>query len=397
VDYESAQSRAGTFGDHCAFLRQRHGDGELVREDTGDQVRARDLGWRAERGAFVCGRWLHPDDVRGGPAGGAVRGEPDINGRAPLLCVGLSLLAFAPTLLTLSLASLVLGAGNGLINVSLNARASELEQEYGRPIMSSFHALFSLGGFAAAVGGGLAAAAGVGASSHLPVTALALAATAWAFFPILVRDRQGDPKADAFMEKAEEEMVANRFSLPAPAVLLLGVIGFCMLFGEGAMADWSAVYMRGMGTTEAVAAAGYAMFSIDMAVGRFSGDRLTELLGARSLVRLGGMLGALGLAVVLLSGWAPLALLGFAVVGLGFSTIFPLTLSAAGESGKTPAAAIAFVSACCYGGFLLGPPIIGIFAEITALGLALATVIALSILVAAAAGAVGGNREPAFE
>lgn len=316
-------------------------------------------------------------------------------GGAPLLCFGLSLPALAPTLPMLCAAGLVLGAGNGLMNVTLNSRASELEQEYGRPVMSSFHALFSLGGFTASAIGGLVAGLGVGASVHLPATALALVAFSGVFFPILGRDRRGDLHTESYAREAEEAMASNRFSLPSPVVLVLGVIGFCMLFGEGAMADWSAVYLRGMGTTESVAAAGYALFSLAMAAGRFSGDKLTELLGAASLVRLGGLLGALGLAVVLLSGWVPLVLLGFTVVGLGFSTVVPLAFSAAGESGKTPSAAIAFVSACGYGGFLLGPAVIGFFAELTALSISLATVIALSLLVAVTAGAVGDRRKSA--
>lgn len=311
-------------------------------------------------------------------------------GGAPLLCVGLSLPALAPSLFALCMAGLVLGAGNGLMNVSLNSRASELEREYGRPIMSSFHALFSVGGFVAATLGGVVASLGVAAPLHLPITAVALAFASAALFPLLARDGRGETEAETSADGAD-----GRFSLPSPTILLLGVVGFCMLFGEGAMADWSAVYLREMGTTEGVAAAGYALFSLAMAAGRFSGDKLTEVLGAASLVRLGGMLGALGLAVVLFSGWAPLALLGFLVVGLGFSTVFPLALSAAGEAGRTPSAAIAFVSACGYGGFLLGPPVIGFFAELTSLTVSLATVIVLSVMVAIAANVVGGKRESA--
>ncbi|MDN5696925.1 MAG: MFS transporter [Rubrobacter sp.] len=309
-------------------------------------------------------------------------------GGAPLLCLGLSLPALAPSLLTLCLAGLVLGTGNGLMNVSLNSRASDLEKEYGRPIMPSFHALFSLGGFAASVLGGLVAAAGVGAAVHLPATALALVVVAAAFFPLLARDAANRP-----VSAASEEASAGARSFPSPVVIMLGLIGFSVLFGEGAMADWSAVYLRDLGTTEGVAAAGYALFSAAMAAGRFSGNKLTELLGAASLVRLGGLLAAMGLTVALISGWAPLALLGFGVVGLGFSVVFPLTLSAAGRSGKVPSSAIAFVSACGYGGFLLGPAVIGFFAELTVLGVALASVVVLSVLVAAVAGAIGERRE----
>ena len=310
-------------------------------------------------------------------------------GGAPLLCLGLSLPALATSLLTLCLAGLVLGTGNGLMNVALNSRASDLEKEYARPIMPSFHALFSLGGFAASVVGGLVAAAGVGAAVHLPATAVVLVVASAAFFPLLARDAANRPAA----AESEEETSGALRSLPAPVVLMLGLIGFSVLFGEGAMADWSAVYLRELGTTEGVAAAGYALFSLAMAAGRFSGNKLTELLGAASLVRLGGLLAAMGLTVALVSGWAPLALMGFGVVGLGFSVVFPLTLSAAGQSGKVPSASIAFVSACGYGGFLLGPAVIGFLAELTVLGAALASVVVLSVLVASVAGAIGDRRE----
>lgn len=319
----------------------------------------------------------------------------------PLLCLGLTLIAFAPSLVALCGAGLVFGVGNGLLNVAQNSRASEIEGEYGRPIMPSFHASFSLGGFAAAALGGIVAVAGVGASAHLPATALALLVFAAAFFPLLARDAaSGDAKNDARRDE-EGGSGEGRFPLPAPAVVLLGIVGFCVLFGEGAMADWSAVYLQELGATEAVAAAGYAMFSLAMAAGRLSGNKLAEVFGSVAMVRLGGTLGAVGLSVALLPGHPMLALIGFGIVGLGFSTIFPLALSAAGAAGR--ASAIAFVSAGGYGGLLLGPPIIGFLAEVSALRLALASVIFLSLCVAAVAGVVGGKEgsrrgsaEPSF-
>lgn len=164
------------------------------------------------------------------------------------------------------------------------------------------------------------------------------------------------------------------------------------------MADWSAVYLRSLDTTEAVAAAGYAMFALAMAVGRLSGSWFTQLLGSANMIRLGGTLGALGLSVGLIGGSPMLALIGFGIVGLGFSTIFPLILSAAGETSNVPSKAIAFVSACGYGGLLLGPAIIGLLAELTALRFALGAVVVLSALVAVAGGVVGARRgEPALD
>lgn len=164
------------------------------------------------------------------------------------------------------------------------------------------------------------------------------------------------------------------------------------------MADWSAVYLRSLGTTEAIAAAGFALFSLAMAIGRLTGSWLTNLLGAANMIRLGGTLGAVGLSVALIGVSPALALVGFGIVGLGFSTIFPLVLSAAGETAKVPSKAIAFVSACGYGGLLLGPAIIGLLAEMTALRLALGSVVVLSVLVAAVGGIVAGKRrEPALD
>jgi MFS family permease len=175
---------------------------------------------------------------------------------------------------------------------------------------------------------------------------------------------------------------------PHGALLTLGVIAFCVLLGEGAMADWSAVYLRDItGAGPGLAAAGYAAFSLAMASGRVVGDRLTLRAGPARLVRAGGTLAALGLATALLfsSPWA--AIIGFGTVGAGLSIAFPLALTMASVlPGTTPGPAIATVSTFGYAGFLAGPPLIGFVAQAITLRGGLAVVVVTCLVVAGLAG-----------
>jgi MFS family permease len=169
---------------------------------------------------------------------------------------------------------------------------------------------------------------------------------------------------------------------------ILGIIAFCVMMGEGAMADWSALYLRHvMGTSEGLAAVGYAVFSIAMALGRFWGDRLSVRFGPVSLVRGGGALATAGLLLVLGGPQSLYALLGFAAVGAGFATIVPQVFSAAGRaSGGVAGAAVASVTTIGYLGFLLGPPVIGFAAEHVGLCGGLAMLVLTSFLLVPLAG-----------
>ena len=177
-------------------------------------------------------------------------------------------------------------------------------------------------------------------------------------------------------------------------MLALGLVAFCVVLGEGAMADWSAIYLStSLHTGLGLAAAGYAAFSVVMAGGRGVGDRLTTRLGPKTMVRLGGLVAAIGLTVALIGIWVPIAILGFGLVGAGFSVVFPLTLSAAGRSTKqSSGTAIAAVATCGYMGFLVGPPVIGFIAQAVSLRIALGVVVVLSLLAAASARAVGDPK-----
>ncbi len=300
--------------------------------------------------------------------------------------VALVALALAPSLPFLVLSLVFAGMAVGSLDVSMNAQAVAVEKEYRRPIMSSFHAAFSFGGLLGAVVGGLAASAGIGVLPHfVAVAVLTVAATVVAYralLPASADARQGDD--------------GPAFVWPTRALMGLGIIAFCVLLGEGAMADWSAVYLNDtLETGPGFAAAGYAAFSLAMAVGRLTGDRLMERIGAVRIVRAGAAVSATGLGVSLFAAEPVFALAGFAAAGAGFSIIFPAALSAAGHSDEMAAGpALAAVSSAGYFGFLVGPPSIGFVAELVGLGTALYIVVALSAAIVLLAGSVrsGGAK-----
>jgi MFS family permease len=301
--------------------------------------------------------------------------------------VGVSALSLSVVLLTPGLASsllllvpavVMLGAANGGLDVAMNAQAVAVERGYGRPIMSSFHAAWSFGGLGGAALGGLLASRDIGPLPHFAAVAvLAAIAFAVAYGTLLPSG------ADA----SEEGTPA--FARPTRALLGLGIISFCVLLGEGAMGDWSAVYLDDtLRTGPGFAAAGYAAFSLSMAFGRLFGDKFTELLGPTTLVRACGAIAAVGLGIALAAAQPLAALVGFACAGAGFSIVFPTALSAAGRTPGPTGPALAAVTTAAYTGFLVGPPFIGFLAELTGLGYSLYLVVALSTAVIVLAGAV---------
>jgi fucose permease len=239
--------------------------------------------------------------------------------------------------------------------------------------------MFSAGGLFGAALGGVAAGADVAPTTHLIVAALLVGAAT----PFVTR-----PLLPAGVDAAAAG--AHGISRPTPLLLALGALAFCVLVAEGAMADWSAVYLGTVvGAGHGLAAAGYAGFSIMMASGRAVGDALTTRLGAPRLVRLGGTLAAVGIGLALIAREPWTAVVGFGAVGAGLATVFPSVLGAASRApGVEPGAGIALVSTLGYTGFLAGPPLIGFVAEATSLRGGLAVVGAAGVLVAALAGAL---------
>ncbi|MBB6097977.1 MFS family permease [Deinobacterium chartae] len=289
-----------------------------------------------------------------------------------LFCAALPLLAVAPSLALLVLTLALFGALNGAMDVAMNAHGVEVEARYGRPILSSFHGMFSLGGLIGAGIGALVAGAGITTEVHFAAAAVLLEAAlllvALRLLPTPPAHRPGD----------------SVFALPSRSLLGFGIIAFCASMTEGSMADWSAVYLRDtLGTGAGYAAAGYAAFSLTMTAVRFGGDALVARLGPVFMVRWGGLVAAVGLGSALLLGHPAATLLGFACVGIGMATLYPLVFSAAGRTpGVTSGTAIAAVATMGYSGFLAGPPFIGLLAEGISLRGALGLVALLCLLIA---------------
>jgi predicted MFS family arabinose efflux permease len=287
-------------------------------------------------------------------------------------CLSVILPGLAADMLSLMGALFVFGACNGGLDVAMNAQAALVEQRFARPIMSSFHGLWSIGGLVGAALGGLIATQGVSVRTHLLGVAIvavviAVFATRW-----LVMDDQ------------QHHDAGPSFALPPRALVLLGLIAFGVLFCEGAIADWSAVYLReSLQSTPAVAATGYAVFSLLMAAGRLTGDALALRLGPAWVVRGGGALVALGLGVAIVSDIPVIAIVGFGMIGAGLACSFPLILSAAARTpGVAANTAIAAMATVGYTGFLVGPPLIGTVAEAVTLRGALGLLGLVGVLVA---------------
>lgn len=291
---------------------------------------------------------------------------------AVLLCATVPLPALASSYALLVVALLLLGVTNGLMDVAMNAQAVEVERRMARPILSAFHGMFSLGGLIGAATGALAAAVSLSPSANLLIVAGILAVPAILSGRVLLPDAPVAPRApDAPRERRSLRLI------------LLGLVCFCSSVGEGAMADWSAVYLRDdLHTSASVAAIGYAAFSLTMLIGRFSGDWLTQRLGAVRIMRAAGLVVTLGLGAALLANVPVALMVGFACVGAGLSIVVPLVFRAGTSIGDvSPGQALATLATMSYGGFLAGPPVIGFIAEHFTLRVGLGVVAALAVVI----------------
>lgn len=297
------------------------------------------------------------------------------------LMVPLPLLAPEPYLLPFAL--LAFGAAGAAMDVSMNAHGSAIEGRLGRPIMSSLHAGWSFGGFAGAAG--VAAATAAGADPRVQNT---IAAALLLLVLLACLTSLGPGSATA---------AGERFRLPSRAVVLMAVLCFLTMVTEGAMADWSGVYLRGdLGASAGLAAATFAAFAAGMTVGRLTGDWVNQQIGPTQLLRGGSALAAIALGTMLLLADPILALAGLVFVGIGVANGVPLLFSCAGAGGvETAGPSIAAVSSMGSLGFLVGPPFIGFLAEATSLPLALATLCLATGAVAVLAHRVTGRaRRP---
>ncbi len=275
-----------------------------------------------------------------------------------LLCATLPLLALVPNPITLFFTLFVFGAAMSTMDIAMNEQAVQVEQKAGRILMSSFHAGFSIGGLAGALlGAGMAALPVITPFLHFALVALLFVIVVLVCYPHLLQGSQaGSEKKTAFR-------------LPERALWAMGAIAFCSVIGETAMADWSAVYLTNvLSTNTSLAALGYAAFSLTMTVGRLTGDFLVRKWKPATIVRAGSAIAGLGLAAIITTFNPIIAIAGFALVGLGLANVVPLTFSAAGNAPGIPAGiGIASVATFGYVGSLIAAPMIGVVAETASL------------------------------
>ncbi|MFD3464183.1 MFS transporter [Nocardia fluminea] len=336
---------------------------------------------------------------------------------------------------TLAIALACFGLGMGALDVSMNAQAVHVERAYGRPIMSSFHAMFSAGAFAGSLVG--AAAQHAGWSTQL--TLLCAGITGLSVTALLVPHLLGhtppeSPSHPEHYDSVEAQLMdsaSHDADSPATAgrrrlrdasdstelrpggglpddsarlctdqrgerrrrtqkVFSLGCVAFVLLLAEGVAADWSALQVREhLDTSEAGAALAFGAFSATMTFGRFIADRVSGAIGPVAIVRYGTLLAAAGFAVVIASPWLPLTLLGWAMCGLGLAGGVPQIFSTAGNLGGTTAATdMSRVFTIGYLGLLAGPAMIGWLTAVIPLTAALAVPLVLTLACAAAANVV---------
>ncbi|WP_419905036.1 MFS transporter [Kiloniella sp.] len=308
---------------------------------------------------------------------------------ALIYCPALVMIGYSPSIPLLACSIFLFGAGHGAMDVAMNGWAAEVERWYGRSIMSSFHALFSLGAGIGAGVGAIAAWEAISYSHQFAFFALLLAPLIWF---ANVPWKSTNPLEQSGADKPK----GPRLALPRGALLVVAFVAFSCSVGEGAMADWSAVFLRSViNASEGQAALGFTVFSVTMVAMRFAGDRLITRFGPVNTLRFCGTAALIGSTLTATATTLSMTYLGLALMGVGYSIVFPLVFSRAANSKQlSPGVAIASVATFGYGGLLLGPPMVGFIAEVSSLRFSFGLFVLLALVVIAGAAAFGrGERE----
>ncbi len=260
-------------------------------------------------------------------------------------------LGYAPNVTALIACMVFYGFASNTVNIAVNTQAVATEKIYGKPIMASFHGLWSLAGFAGAGIGTYMIGKGIIPLQHFTYVLLAVILGVFICQRYLFNDSTTGDTGPAF-------------ALPDRPLIKLGIIAFCSLICEGAMFDWSVIYFKKVIHAEAGwIAAGYTSFMFTMALGRFVADWFAERFGLKQTLQLSGLLTASGLMVAVIFPHLYTAMIGFLLVGFGVSSVVPMVYSVAGRSKTmSPGLALAAVSTIGFVGFLVGPPVIGFVA-----------------------------------
>ncbi len=289
-----------------------------------------------------------------------------------LLCLVLPIPIFAPTVWTVAGALFLFGAAFGSLDVAMNSQAANVQRTASMPLMSGFHGLFSVGGLAGAMLAGIFLSLDVSPLLH----------------PVLVAVAMGSLCAissTTLLETPEPETRRGlALTLPAGPLVGLSLLGFLMFVGEGAIVDWTAVFLSNvLHVSPGVAVSGYAAFALSMAIGRFFGDIVTAWIGSRRLAIASALLAALGLGLAVSTSSVVASVIGFAIAGLGIANQIPILFSRAADSTPdAPQKGIAGVAGFGYFGLVAGPPCIGHLSEAIGLSGSLGVVAASMALVA---------------
>lgn len=261
----------------------------------------------------------------------------------------------------------VMGISTGMLDVAMNAQAVMVEQQYRKPIMTSFHALFSIGMMLGAMCGSLFVKLSPNLFLHLSiVVGIGIIAIVWSRYHLI-------------HDKPTEITEGPAFRLPNASLMSIGMIAFCCMLGEGSMADWSTNYMEKIVNADrAIAPFGLSAFALAMTIGRLFGDKGRSKFGDKKLLVICSLIASLGLSISLIFLHPIVVVTGFFIVGLGLSVIVPIAYSISGNvKGLQPGVGLAMVTTVGYTGFLFGPPIIGFLADWQTLRVALVFVIFL--------------------
>jgi predicted MFS family arabinose efflux permease len=277
-----------------------------------------------------------------------------------ICCAVFPFLAYAPSAPLLALALFLFGAAIGTLDVSMNIQAVIIEKDYGAALMSGFHGMFSVGGIVGAGCMTLMLWAGLDILPAALVMAVMVAAVLLAAGPNLLR------------EPVAAERDAPFLVMPHGSVMFIGVLCGLVFLAEGAVLDWSAVFLTSSGAFSAAQGGlGYAAFACAMTIGRLNGDKIVGRWGGSAVLMAGGLAAALGFVGAVLAPSPWLALLGFVLIGFGASNIVPVLFSAAGRQQDMSASmAISAITTIGYAGILAGPALIGFVAHASSLELA---------------------------
>ncbi|WP_343555655.1 MFS transporter [Sphingobacterium sp.] len=313
-----------------------------------------------------------------------------VGSRKVILIAGLIAALVLPVLLMVTNSYLmagvlfIFGCSIGGIDVAMNAHGVQVQNAMGRPIMSSLHGLFSVGGLFGSIGLGFLIKMGLNPIYAAVTIAILLVLLLLLQYRKLLDYQKEKEIIVRFSHIDETKLSKDKFQWFRWSVLILGLMCFIAFLSEGAMLDWSAIFLRDhKGVSSEFTGIGYAAFSIAMAVMRLQGDRLVSKLNSHVVVIGGSLLAALGILIVVGSPWLSLTLFGFVLWGLGAANIVPVFFSEGGRiEGLSPTIAIPVISTMGYAGQLAGPALLGVIAQYFSLIIAFETIALLFIVVA---------------